>query len=289
MKALPIFKTAVSQFFDHQVLRLSAALAFYSVFSIGPLLIIAISLSGMVFGPEAVRGQLEYQLNDWMGERSAEVVQDLIASATRSSDSLIMSFVGFGTMILGATGVFGQLKDSLNSIWEVEQPAGKALLKILKTRLFSFSLVLGIGFLLLVSMVLTTALEVVSGAIESAFPLAPFIWQSLNFAISFFVVTILFAMIFRILPDVKLRWSDVWVGAGFTSLLFSIGKFGIGYYLAREATASPYGAAGAFVLVLMWVYFSSVMLLFGAEFTRAWARTRGHQIIPIRGASRITR
>lgn len=247
---------------------------------------IAISASGMVFGPEAVEGQLKYQLNEWMGYKSAVVIQDLIASATRSSDDLLMGIVGLVTLFFGATGVFGQLKDSLNTIWEVELKSDRAVMNFIKARLFSFSMVLGIGFLLLISMILTTSLEVFSGIIKSIFPLVPAIWQLLNFLVSFLVVSILFAMIFKILPDVSLRWTDVLVGAAFTSVVFSIGKYGIGYYLARESTASPYGAAGAFVLVLMWVYFSSVMLLFGAEFTRAWSEARGHRITPIRGAVR---
>ncbi|YCM43648.1 YihY/virulence factor BrkB family protein [Verrucomicrobiaceae bacterium 227] len=279
-----VFMKAGAGFMEHQALRLSAALSFYSVFSIGPLLIIVIALSGFVFGDEAVRGQLQTQLEAFMGERSASVVEDIVESSARPMDSVVMGVVGLFTLFFGATGVFGQLKDALNSIWEVDLSIEKAVTKFVKDRLFSFSMVLGIGFLMLVSMVLTTGLEALSGFVEKIFPLVPVVWQALNFLGSFAMVTVLFAMIFKVLPDVRIRWSDVWVGSAVTALLFGLGKFAIGIYLAREATASPYGAAGAFVLVLLWVYFSSVILLFGAEFTRVWAEANGHRMIPVRGA-----
>jgi len=281
MKKIPnVFLVAGKEFMRHCVPRLSAALAFYSVFSIGPLLIITIGISGAVFGDDAVRGELEFQLDDLMGSRAAATVEDLVASAGRRSESPLMTAVGLITLFFGATGVFGQLKDSLNTIWEVKLKAGKPIVGFLKNRLLSFSMILGIGFLLLISMVLTTTLQAFGNALGNLLPFPAALWQLIGFTVSFLVVTLLFALIFRVLPDVKIRWSDVWVGAGVTSLLFSLGKLGIGIYLAREETMSPYGAAGALVLLLLWVYFTSIILLYGAEFTRAWANIRGEGASP---------
>lgn len=270
---ISLFRAGV-QFHHHRGLRLSAALAFYSVFSIGPLLIIALAVSGFVFGEEAVRGQLEYQLQDLMGSRSAEMVEELVASSAKRSERAPMAAAGVAILIFAATGVFGQLKDALNTIWEVRPVPEKFLLNFLKKRLLSFSMVLVIGFLLLVSMLLATILQVFSNFMGEALPLSPVIWQAASAVISFVVVALLFAMIFKILPDVETRWADVWLGAVVTALLFAVGKLAIGMYLGREETASAYGAASALVMVLLWVYFASTILLYGAEFTKTWAILR---------------
>ncbi|MGJ8696502.1 MAG: YihY/virulence factor BrkB family protein [Verrucomicrobiaceae bacterium] len=278
---------AGQQFTEHQALRLGAALAFYSIFSIGPLVIIVLSISGGVFGEEAVRGQLERQLDGLMGERAAGTVEDLVASAKKEPDDSLMGLIGGVVLVFGASGVFNQLKDALNTVWGVRRISGGAVWGFLKDRFLSFSMVLGIGFLLLVSMILTTALYSFTDLLGRVLALPAEVWRSVSFLISFAVVTLLFAMIFKVLPDAKISWRDVWVGAATTSLLFSVGKSGVALYLSREATGSAYGAAGALVVLLMWVYFASVIVLFGAEFTRVWARARGRTILPRKNYERI--
>jgi membrane protein len=275
LKAIPqifvSFYRAGVQFHLHKGLRLSAALSFYSIFSIGPLLIIALAVSGFVFGDEAVRGQLEYQLQDLMGSKSAEMVEELVASYAQRSQRSSMAAVGLAILVFGATGVFGQLKDALNTIWEVKPVPDRFLMTFLKKRLLSFSMVLVVGFLLLVSMLLTTVLQAFSSAVGELLPLSPVVWQGASAVVSFVVVALLFASIFKILPDVETRWADVWLGALVTAALFAVGKFVIGFYLGREETASAYGAASALVMVLIWVYFASTILLYGAEFTKVRA------------------
>lgn len=249
---------------------------------------IALSFAGFAFGEEAVRGQLEYQLDDLMGSRSADMVEQLVANSAKRSDSSWAAIAGMAALVFGATGVFGQLKDSLNTIWEVEIKSETAILSFLKARCLSFSMVLVIGFLLLVSMLLTTALQAFSDIIGEHLPFSALVWQGVSASASMVIIAILFAMIFKILPDVKTRWSDVWVGAVMTAVLFAIGKQGIGIYLGREETVSAYGAAGALVMVLLWVYFASVILLYGAEFTKAWTLDHRATLAPSANAKPLT-
>jgi membrane protein len=277
--AWPILKDTVHEFYEDRVLRLSAALAYYAMFSIGPLLVIVIGLAGMVFGSARVHDEIARQLQDFMGPGAARVIESMTAHRQQSS-SLVATAVGVVALLLGATGVFAQLQDSLNTIWEVKPRPGRALLGILKDRFLSFAMVLGIGFLLLVSMALTAFLTAFAGSLHGVLPVPSGFAQSVNFAVSFAVITLLFAAIFKILPDVKIRWRDVWVGALGTALLFSIGKYLLGLYLALESTVSAYGAAGSVIVILLWVYYASVILFFGAEFTQVYARRSGPRILP---------
>jgi len=275
-----VLRETFSEWIDDGAFRLSAALAYYSIFSLAPLLVIVGSIAGTVFGEEAARGQLEGQIAGLVGKQGAEAIQSMVKSVSNPRDNLFAGIVGWFVLLIGAGGVFGELKDALNTIWEVQPKPGRAIWRILKERFLSFTMVLGVGFLLLISLVVTTSLAAFTKKIELTFPVSPVFWMGLNLLISFAVVTLLFAMIFKVLPDVKIKWSDVWIGAATTALLFDIGKFFLGFYLGRESMASSYGAAGAVMIVLLWVYYASLILLFGAEFTQVYARARGRKVVP---------
>jgi membrane protein len=275
-----IFKDTVSEWIDDKAFRLSAALAYYSIFSLAPLLVIVGSIAGTLFGEEAVRGQLQEQIAGLVGTQGAETIQSMVKSVSNPQRNFFAGLIGWSILLIGAGGVFGQLKDALNTIWEVQPKPGRAIWRVLKERFLSFTMVLGVGFLLLVSLVVTTSLAAFTRRIEVSFPLSSVFWMGLNLLISFAVVTLLFAMIFKVLPDVKIKWGDVWIGAATTALLFDIGKFLLGFYLGRESMASSYGAAGAVIIILLWVYYASLILLFGAEFTQVYARARGRKMEP---------
>ena len=287
-RAFKLLKATFDDWMEDNALRLSAALAYYSLFSIAPLLIIAISVAGLVLGEEAVRGQLDDQLKAYVGPQAAASVQSMIKSVSKPSDGWTGAVVGFITMLLGASGVFGQLKDALNTIWEVRSKGGGGVMGFIRAHLWNFGIVLVIGFLLLTSLLLTTALAGLSDYFESKVGMPAFVGALFAFVISFGIVTTLFALIFKVLPDAQIEWRDVWIGAGVTALLFELGKFGLSFYLGRESTASSFGAAGSVVLILLWVYYASCILLFGAEFTQVYARETGHDILPAAGAVAVT-
>ena len=270
-----LLKRTCSQWLEDKAPRLGAALAFYSVLSIGPLLLITISIAGAVFGEEAARGELMAQIKQLVGTQGAEGVQLVLANSRQPDANILASIIGMATLLLSASGVFGELQDALNTIWHVKAPEGKGIVLFFKARFLSFSMVLGIGFLLMVSLVITAVLTGLSGYITSRLPLlTPFLFI-FDFLITLSVISILFALIFRILPDTDVEWSDVWIGAIVTGLLFTFGKFLIGLYLGHSAIASTYGAAGSVVILIIWVYYSAQILYFGAELTRAYAETLG--------------
>jgi membrane protein len=282
--AFALLKEAFTDWMEDKALRLSAALAYYSVFSIAPLLVIAIGIAGMVLGEEAVRGQLGDTLKGYVGPVAAEGVQEMVKNAAKPGQGIMATVIGFVTLLIGAGGVFGQLKDALNSIWEVKSMGGAGVTGFIRERLLSFGMVLVIGFLLLASLLATTAIAGLNHFLEARFALPSFVWTMLNFVVSIGLATTLFALIYKVLPDAKVEWRSVWVGAGLTALLFELGKFGLSYYLGRESTASSFGAAGSIVLLLLWVYYASCILFFGAEFTQVYARAAGHAIAPVEGA-----
>jgi membrane protein len=282
-----ILKQTVSEFSEDNVLRLSAALAYYSMFSIGPLLAIVVGLAGLAFGSESVRHQIEQQLRGIFGGKAADIVVSMM-SAQKKGTGLITAIVGLVALLFGAAGVFGQLQDSLNTIWEVKANPKAGIWSIVRNRFLSFSMVLGIGFLLLVSMALSTALSALTKSIGNSLPMAGWLGHGLDFLVSFGVVTLLFAMIFKFLPDVKVPWSKVWIGAIGTTLLFTIGKILLGMYLGRASTTSAYGAAGSVIVILMWIYYASVILFFGAEFTQVYAKKTGAVIRPSHYAVPVT-
>ncbi len=276
-----------SEFFEDKVPRLSAALAYYSIFSLAPLLLIAVSIAGIFFGDDAANGVLDDQLRSSMGDTAAAAVQEMLANTRKPSDNLWASLMGLTLLVIGAGGVFGQLQDALNTVWGIAARPGRGLKGIIKDRFLSFSMVFGIGFLLLTSLLLSAFLQAASDTIARVLPLSPLFWTTLSGAISFIVVAALFAAILKVLPDARIAWRDVTEGAVFTAVLFSIGKFALGWYLGREATSSSYGSAGSLVLILLWVYYSATILLLGAEFTQVNARLRGREIAPRKGAVRI--
>lgn len=260
--------------------RLGAAISYYTLFSLAPVLIIAITIAGIIFGHEAAQGEIVAQIEGLVGRNGAEAVQTMLQNAYQSSDSTWATIIGVVTLIIGATGVFVELQDSLNTAWEVIPKPGRGIMGILKDRLLSFGVVLGVGFLLMVSLILSAAITAVNTYISANVAGTAFLWQAVNFILSFAVVTFLFAMIYRLLPDVKLDWKHVWVGGVVTAALFSIGKFVIGLYLGNSSVASAYGAAGSVVVLLVWVYYSAQIFLFGAEFTQVYARRFGKKVEP---------
>jgi len=274
-RTFELFKQAYIEFGEDKAQRLGAALAFYTIFSLAPLLLIAIAIAGLVFGREAAQGEIFDQLRTVFGPQAAAAIQEMVKSAAKPKSGTIATVVGIVTLLFGAAGVFGQLKDALNTIWNVEPKKEGGLLKMLKDRFLSFAMVLGTGFLLLVSLVLDSAIAAAGHFLGNRLPGGEALWQGIQLVVSLGVVTLLFALIFRFLPDVHPSWRDVWLGAVFTAVLFVIGKFALGLYLGKSAVGSSYGAAGSLVVLLLWVYYSAQILFFGAEFTQVYARSHG--------------
>ena len=276
-----ILKKAASDWIEDQAPTLGAALAYYTVFSLAPLLIIAIAIAGLAFGREAAQGQIFEQLRGLLGEESGKAMQDLVQNANaKPATGVVASLIGVVTLLLGASGVFGQLKTSLNAIWNVQPKPGRGILGIIQDRILSFGFILVVGFLLLISLLLTAAIAVMgewfSGMVPGMEPLAHIV----NLVLSLALITLLFAMIFKFLPDAKIAWHDVWIGAFITALLFIVGKFALGFYLGKSAVGSSYGAAGSLIVLLLWVYYSSQILFFGAEFTQVYANRVGSHVDP---------
>jgi len=276
-------KETVTRWSEDKASALAAALAYYALFSLAPLVLIAVAVAGLVFGRQAAEGQLYTQLAGLVGDASARAVQGLVASMhQQEGGGIIATVVGIATLLFGASGVFAQLQDSMNTIWKAKPPTTNGLLEFLRVRMLSFSMVLGIGFLLLVSLVLSAILAAVGDYLGAFLPGGAALGHVLNATVSLVVVTVLFAMIYKLLPDTRVAWRDVWLGALVTSLLFTIGKFAIGFYLGKASVASSYGAAGSIVILLVWVYYSS-MLYFGAEFTHVYSMRHGSR----RGATQV--
>lgn len=278
-----ILKESANGFIDDKVLKLSASLAYYTVFSVAPMLIVIIFFCDLFLGREAVEGTLYTQIKDLVGDQAAVQVQQMIRNATLSQDMSWATIIGFVTLLLGATGVFAEIQDSINTIWRLKSKPkkGKGLVRMLLNRLQSFSLVVSMGFILLVSLVVNGMIEILNKNLAKLFPeVTVVLIYVLNLAITFVVITTLFAIIFRVLPDARIRWKDVIVGSITTALLFMLGKFGIGFYLGASKISSTYGAAGSIVIILLWVYYSAAILYFGAEFTRAYVQHFGARIYP---------
>lgn len=265
-----LLKASFTAWMDDQVPRLAAALSFYMIFSLAPLLMIVIAIAGLVFGQDEVRGQVAGQIEGLVGSNGAQIVLKLLDSIDKPAANIVAATVGIVTLLFGASGVLGELQESLNTIWKVRAKTGGGFMTLLRSRFTSFLMILGLGFLLLVSLVISTVVAALGDWIAGAVSSSPLILQALNLSLSFAVITVLFAMMFKILPDASIRWRDVWLGAAVTSLLFTIGKYLIGLYLGRSSVASPYGAAGSLIVILLWVYYSAQILYFGAEFTHAY-------------------
>jgi membrane protein len=277
---VPLGKETFSDWSSDKAPRLAAALAYYTIFSIAPLLIVILAIAGLVFGQKAAQGQLTSQIQQLVGPASAQAIQEMLAHARHPTHSIVATVIGTITLVLGAGGVFGALQDALNTIWGVEPKPNAGFMRMVKDRFLSFSMVLGLGFILMVSLVLSAGISAVASYFGGRLSGAPWLWEALNTVVSFGIFALLFAMMFKILPDAKVQWRDVWIGALLTALLFTIGKFAIGLYLGRGAVGSAYGAAGSFVVLLLWIYYSAQILFFGAEFTKVYAKRYGSKIVP---------
>ncbi|MDV2991396.1 MAG: hypothetical protein N4J56_001050 [Chroococcidiopsis sp. SAG 2025] len=285
---ISLLRETFTEWNEDKASRLAAALAYYTVFSLAPMLIIAIAIAGAVFGEEAARGEIVTQIQGLVGRDGAKFIETAIEGASKPKAGTIASLISIAVLLFGASGLFAQLQDSLNTIWEVQPKPGRGLIGILRDRFLSFTMVLGVGFLLLVSLVLSAGLSGLVNFLGSLLPGIGALLQIANFVLSFAVTTLLFGLIYKVLPDVKIAWSDVWSGAIVTSLLFSIGRFALGLYLGNSSFGSTYGAAGSVVIILVWVYYAAQILFFGAEFTQVYARRYGSRIVPTKNAVPLT-
>lgn len=290
MKAiLDLLKETFAEWNKDKASRLAAALAYYTTFSLAPLLIIVIAIAGAVFGQEAARGEIVGQIQGLIGKDGAEFVETAIENANKPTTGRIASIISVVVLLFGASGVFAELQDALNTVWEVQAKPERGLINVIRNRFLSFTMVLGIGFLLLVSLVASAGLAATVNFLGHLLPPGiDFVWQLVNFIFAFVVTTVLFGLIYKVLPDVKIGWSDVWIGAALTSVLFSIGRYLLGQYLGNSSFGSTYGAAGSLVVVLAWVYYAAQILFFGAEFTQVYARKYGSQIVPDKNAVALT-
>ena len=269
-----LIKESVTSFIEDEALSRGAAIAFYTVTSIAPVLFIVVAIAGLAFGQDAARGAIADQVSGLMGKESADLLQNAIKSAANTSSGVLATVVGLVTLIVAASGVFGEMQSALNAFWKVE-PRGTTVSRLVRARAASLGLVAALGFLLLVSLVISAGVSALGRYINAYLPFGDFILEAVNFLISFLLIAVLFAAIYKVLPDKRLEWRDVGVGAVATALLFTLGKFLIGLYIGSSAVASSYGAAGALILVLLWIYYSAQIFLLGAEFTKVYASHHG--------------
>jgi membrane protein len=276
-----MLKESFDGFIDDRVVKLSAALAYYTVFAIGPMIIIIIYLAGVFYGQEAIQGTVFNELNGLVGAQAAAQIQDIIRNVAQNQQGSFAAVIGFITLFIAATGVFAEVQDSINLIWGLKPKPKKSWLKMLVNRLLSFSVIVSLGFILLVSLILNGLIEALMDRLQSRFPdLTVLMLYIINLVITFAVTTSLFAIIFKVLPDAIIKWKDVMIGAMVTAVLFMLGKFGITFYISKSDVGSTYGAAGSLVILLLWVYYSAIILYFGAEFTKAYATAFGAHIHP---------
>jgi len=278
---ITILKAAYAGFSDDMALKFSASLAYYTIFSLAPLLLLLISIAGIVLGKDAIQGKVFSEINGMVGNDAAKQIQDMIKSLEMSGKSTISVIIGVVTLIIGATTVFGEIQQSINIIWQVKPKPKKGWLKMIKDRVLSGSMIVTLGFLLLVSLVLNGALTAVSDHLKNFLPdITVTIFNIIGIVFSFIVITVLFGVIFKVLPDAKISWKDVRSGAIFTAILFMIGRLVIGIYIEKSGTSSTYGAAGSLIVILLWIYYTAAILYFGAEFTRAYVDFKGKRIEP---------
>jgi len=285
-----LFKETFREFIEDNGIKLSAALSYYTIFSLPPLLIIVISLCGFFFGAEAVRGEIFGQINGLVGNDAALQVQETIKNVKLSGSNAFATTIGVIILLIGASGVFTEIQDSINYIWGIKAKPKRGFIKFIKNRMMSFSMIGSVGFLLLVGLIVNSLMDVLNQRLAAHFPKDTiYLFYVINLVIVFLIITILFTIIFKTLPDGKIVLRDCVIGASFTAFLFMIGKFVIGAYLGSSAIASVYGAAGSVILILIWVYYSAIILYFGAEFTKVYAHTHGEKIIPNEYSIRIVR
>lgn len=264
--------------------RLAASLAYYALLSLAPLLVIAVAIAGFFFGTDAARGKVAAELGGIVGHDAAQSIQAVVSSAESPVKGVFSTTVGVVTLLFGASGVFRELQASLNTVWEVKPKPGLGLWAEVKGRLFSFTVVLSVAFLLLISLIVSSLLSAMGTFVAELLPGGEALWQVINLVASGAIVALLFAMIFKYVPDAEIKWRDVWLGAIVTAFLFTIGKFGLGLYLGKAAVGSAYGAAGSIIALVVWVYYATQIFFLGAEFTQVQARRNGREIRPSKGA-----
>jgi membrane protein len=278
---LNLFKKAFKGFLDDKIVKLSGSLAYFTVFSLGPMLIVIIYFADIFYGRDAIEGSVYGQIASFVGADAALQIQEIIRNAYKSKQSTLTATLGFITLFIAATGIFSEIQDSLNTIWGLKPKPKKGWIMLLMNRVLSFSVVIGLGFLLLVSLIITAIVESLSTKLMQLFPgSAVTMLYIINLLLTFIITTVLFGIIFKILPDARIRWRDVLFGAIVTAILFMLGKFAITFYIGTSDIGTTYGAAGSFVVVLSWIYYSSLILYFGAEFTKAYATVYGGIIKP---------
>ena len=284
-----ILRDAGSAWVEDNAFRLSAALAFYTLLSVAPLFVIVTAVAGLAFGQEAASGQLAAQLRGLVGDAGAEVMTTAVEKADRPTAGVVATAIGVVTLLFGASGVFGELQGALNTIWHVKPKPGRGVWGFVRDRFLSFGMVLAVGFLLLVTLVVSTALTALGGRLDGLVPGLPVFMGVANFVVSFLVVATLFALMFQFLPDVRIGWRYAWFGAGVTAVLFTVGKSLIALYLGKAGVATPFGAAGSLAAFVIWVYYSGLILFFGAELTRSAVRNLGGKIEPAPNAQMANR
>jgi membrane protein len=273
-----LLKETAIQWDEDQAARQAASLALYTLLSIAPLLIVSIKVAGIALGDEAARGQVSQEIGKLVGPQAGAAIEAMVANAQQPGQGLIGSIVGLAVLLFGASGVFGELQTSLNQIWEVKAKPNRGIAGFLKDRFFSFTMVMGVAFLLLVSLVVSAVLATVTEHFRGLIPY-PALWWVMNVVIGIGITTVLFALIYKVIPDAQINWHDVWVGAFATAVLFSLGRVLLSWYVGRSATTSAFGAAGSLVALIVWVYYSAQILFFGAEFTQVFATRYGSRIL----------
>lgn len=280
-KFFKVIKGTASAFSQDNCVKLGASLSYYTIFAIGPLFVIIISLSAIFYGRDAVQGKLYGQISGLIGSEAAIQVQDIIKKSQHGNKGFVGTIIGTVVLVIGATGIFTEIQDSINYIWSLRAKPKRGIIKYLINRLLSFSLIVSLGFLLLVSLVISALMDVLSDRLTLYFPhTTVYIFYVLNLIVIFIIISVLFAIIFKVLPDGKIKWKDALMGAGFTAVLFIIGKAGIGFYLGRSNLGATYGTAASVIIILTWVYYTSLILYFGAEFTKVYALEYGGGIVP---------
>ena len=276
-----VLKDAFAGFAEHKVTKISGSLAYYTVFSMAPLLVMVIALCGIFLEKDAAQGQVYLQLSGFLGAETAAQIQELIQKAAIGDKGIVASIIGGVTLLVGATTIFADIQDSINTIWGIKPKPKRGWLKLLQNRFLSFSVIVSLGFVLLVSLGISAILDGFSERLKLRFEdVSVMLFNGLNILVTFIVITTIFGVIFKVLPDAKIRWRDVAAGAMVTALLFMLGKLGISFYIGKSDVGGTYGAAGSLIVVLLWAYYSSMILYFGAEFTKAYAMRFGEAIHP---------
>jgi len=277
-----VLKKSFKGFMDDRITKMSSSLAYYTIFSMAPLLIIIISMSGLFLGRDAAEGKIYAQLSNFIGPNTASQLQTMIHNASLTGKSKFAAIIGIITLVIGATTVFAEIQDTINYIWGIKPKPKKGWLNLLRNRFLSFSVVIGLAFLLLVSLTISAIIDGFSNSLKAHFPQITVVaLYVINTVITLIITTVIFGAIFKVLPDAKIKWKDVIAGAITTAILFMLAKFGISYYISKSNVGSTYGAAGSLVILLLWVYFSAMILYFGAEFTKAFTVKFGSQIYPV--------